>query len=80
MKNFEDKKKSKMIAMPRLVWKSIKIMMWKFLRGGATVIPGASFIPESRVTAIILLGKVRPIKLSLYVSANYVSKLFSISS
>ena len=55
-------------------------MMWKFLRGGATVIPGASFIPESRVTAIILLGKVRPIKLSLYVSANYVSKLFSISS
>jgi hypothetical protein len=24
--------------------------MWKFLRGGATVIPGAMFIPESRVT------------------------------
>ena len=24
-------------------------MMWKFLRGGATVIPGATFIPESRV-------------------------------
>ena len=23
--------------------------MWKFLRGGATVIPGATFIPESRV-------------------------------
>ena len=24
-------------------------MMWKFLRGGATVIPGATFIPQSRV-------------------------------
>ena len=24
-------------------------MMWKILRGGATVIPGATFIPESRV-------------------------------
>ena len=24
-------------------------MMWNFLRGGATVIPGATFIPESRV-------------------------------
>ena len=24
-------------------------MMWKFLRGGATVIPEATFIPESRV-------------------------------
>ena len=24
-------------------------MMWKSLRGGATVIPGATFIPESRV-------------------------------
>ena len=23
--------------------------MWKFLKGGATVIPGATFIPESRV-------------------------------
>ena len=23
--------------------------MWKFLRGGATLIPGATFIPESRV-------------------------------
>ena len=23
--------------------------MWKILRGGATVIPGATFIPESRV-------------------------------
>ena len=23
--------------------------MWNFLRGGATVIPGATFIPESRV-------------------------------
>ena len=23
--------------------------MWKFLRGGATIIPGATFIPESRV-------------------------------
>ena len=27
-------------------------MMWKFLRGGATVIPGATFIPESRVSAL----------------------------
>ena len=26
-------------------------MMWKFLGGGATVIPGATFIPESRVGA-----------------------------
>ena len=26
-----------------------KIMMWKILRGGATAIPGATFIPESRV-------------------------------
>ena len=25
-------------------------MMWKFLRGGATVIPGATFIPESSIT------------------------------
>ena len=24
-------------------------MMYEFLRGGATVIPGAMFIPESRV-------------------------------
>ena len=24
-------------------------MMWNFFRGGATVIPGATFIPESRV-------------------------------
>ena len=23
--------------------------MWKILRGGATVIPGGTFIPESRV-------------------------------
>ena len=23
--------------------------MWKFLRGGATIIPGGTFIPESRV-------------------------------
>ena len=23
--------------------------MWKFLRGGATVIPGGTFIPEARV-------------------------------
>ena len=23
--------------------------MWNFLRGGATVIPGGTFIPESRV-------------------------------
>ena len=29
-------------------------MMWKFLRGGATVIPGATFIPESRVACILL--------------------------
>ena len=26
--------------------------MWKFLRGGATVILGATFIPESRVDPI----------------------------
>ena len=25
--------------------------MWKFSRGGATVIPGATLIPESRVAA-----------------------------
>ena len=30
--------------------KSIKIVVWKYLGGGgATVIPGATFIPESRV-------------------------------
>ena len=49
MKNFEEKIKSKMTAMPRLMQKSIKIVMWKFLRGGATVISGGTFIPESRV-------------------------------
>ena len=53
MKNFEEKIKSKMTAMPRLKGiksrLSIKIVMWKFLRGGATLIPGATFIPESRV-------------------------------
>mgnify|MGYP005682461235 CR=1 FL=1 len=27
--------------------------MWKFLRGGATVIPGATFIPESRVVPAV---------------------------
>ena len=27
-------------------------MMWTFLRGGATVIPGATFIPESRVNVV----------------------------
>ena len=27
--------------------------MWNFLRGGATVIPGATFIPESRVVAAV---------------------------
>ena len=43
-----------MIAMPRLIQKSIKILMWKFLRGGATVIPGATFIPDSRVSHIEL--------------------------
>ena len=26
--------------------------MWKFLREGATVIPGATFIPESRVQTL----------------------------
>ena len=31
--------------------------MWKFLRGGATVIPGATFIPESRVgIKLVLVG------------------------
>ena len=29
--------------------KSIKIVMWKFLRFGVTDIPGATFIPRSRV-------------------------------
>ena len=29
--------------------KWIKIMMWKFLIGGATFIPGGTSIPESRV-------------------------------
>ena len=29
--------------------------MWKFLRGGATIIPGATFIPESRVNKIKLV-------------------------
>ena len=29
--------------------KSIKIVVWKYLGGGATVIPGTTFIPESRV-------------------------------
>ena len=29
--------------------------MWKFLRGGATVIPGATFIPESRVLHEIIV-------------------------
>ena len=38
-----------MTAMPRLMEKSVKIVMWKFLRGGATFIPGATSIPESRV-------------------------------
>ena len=28
--------------------KSIKIVVWKYLGGGATVIPGTTFIPESR--------------------------------
>ena len=30
-------------------------MMWKFLREGATVIPGATFIPESRVLILTKL-------------------------
>ena len=38
-----------MTAMPRLMKQSIKIVMWKILRGGATFIPGATSIPESRV-------------------------------
>ena len=46
---FWRKKNWKMIAMPRLIEKSTKIMMWNFFRGGATVISGAMFIPESRV-------------------------------
>ena len=44
-------------AMLRLMWKSIKILMWKFLRGGATVIPGAMFIPESRVSECQIVGE-----------------------
>jgi hypothetical protein len=30
---------------------SIKIVMWKFLRGRANVIPGGTSIPESRVAS-----------------------------
>ena len=41
-----------MTAMPRLMKKSIKIMVWKIFRGGAMVIQGATFIPESRVAKI----------------------------
>ena len=33
--------------------------MWKFLRGGATVIPGATFIPESRVAVCKFLRLVK---------------------
>ena len=47
LKFFEEKIKSKMTAMPRLILKSIKIVMSNFLRGGATFIPGATSIPES---------------------------------
>ena len=28
-------------------------MMWKFIKGGATVIPGATSIPESRVHSLL---------------------------
>ena len=57
-----------MTAMPRLMYKSNKIMMWKFLRGEATVIPGATFIPESRVRKvwvpkILDCGDFRPISI-----------------
>ena len=54
MKKIEEKIKSKMTAMPRLMLKSIKIIMWKFLRGGATFIPGATSISESRVSELYL--------------------------
>ena len=36
--------------------------MWKFLRGGATVIQGATFIPESRVARV--LGRNLPNRVS----------------
>ena len=47
--------------------------MWKFLRGGATVIPGATFIPESRVLPFIFHGSNIPdknSKLVLYYKIN----------
>ena len=47
---FEKNKNIKMTALPRLMSKSVKIVMWKKGGGGgATVIPGGSSIPESRV-------------------------------
>ena len=49
MKNFEGKIKSKMITMPRLMQKSIKIVMCKFLRRGLRLMS----IPESRVNPSI---------------------------
>ena len=42
--------------------KSIKIVMWNFLRGGATVIPGGTFIPEARVQAAAYNGERTVIK------------------
>ena len=73
MKNFEEKIKSKMTAMPRLKGiksrLSIKIVMWKFLRGGATLIPGATFIPESRVHTMIIsecTNMLKPFKILFY--------------
>ena len=46
MKNFEEKKKLKWPQC--LDWCKKVLKLW-FLRGGATVIPGGTFIPESRV-------------------------------
>ena len=71
MKKIEEKIKSKMTAMPRLMEKSVKIVMWKFLRGGATFIPGATSIPESRVLEELI--NLRKIEL-IYSSLTFLSK------
>ena len=45
--------------------------MWKFLRGGATFIPGATSIPESRVLEELI--NLRKIEL-IYSSLTFLSK------
>ena len=47
--------------------------MWKFLRGGATVIPGATFIPESRVVPV--KSKVK-ISLNCVAFSEYIYELY----